>query len=248
MDGALWPTVAQRAQIGSSLASRGAGVVRLVLVPVRYAAPDGSKRRREKTNMFFMGKVARQGSSDILEALRGNPIIPAFRGLDEDLEVALSGDHPAVFVLGGNIFELIEKLERWLWRPPVCVNVDLIGGVAGDADGVGFLSQHVEGIISNNRHVIEFANTAGLVTIQRLFALDCGTIERGLKLVKRANPGYVEVLPAPAYPLVASYYPELVNWPVLAGGLIRSAEEVSLVLEAGAVGVSTGHLGLWRSV
>jgi glycerol uptake operon antiterminator len=126
--------------------------------------------------------------------------------------------------------------------------VDLIGGVAGDADGVGFLSQHVEGIISNNRHVIEFANSAGLVTIQRLFALDCGTIERGLKLVKRANPAYVEVLPAPAYPLVGSYYPGLLNWPVLAGGLVKSTEEVLFVLEAGAVGVSTGHLGLWRSV
>lgn len=68
------------------------------------------------------------------------------------------------------------------------VNVDLIGGIAGDTIGIGFPSQHVEGIISTNRHVVEMANSAGLITIQRLLALDLRMFERGLKLVKRAKP------------------------------------------------------------
>lgn len=182
----------------------------------------------------------------MLESLRANPVIPAVRGPDEDLDLALSGDHPAVFVLGGDVFKLTEKLEGWTRRPPVVVNVDLVGGVAGDAVGVAFLARHVEGIISTNRHVIELGNSAGLVTIQRLFALDLGTIERGIRLVKRAKPKYVEVLPALAYPLMASRHPEVHQWHVLAGGLLKSEEDVSLVLRAGAAGVSTSHRPLWK--
>lgn len=173
-------------------------------------------------------------------------MIPAVRGPDENLDLALAGNHPAVFVLGGNIFRLMEKLAGRPERPPVCVNVDLMGGVSGDAAGVEFLAENVESIISTNRHVIELANSAGLVTIQRLFALDLGSIERGLKLVKRANPQYVEVLPALTLPQVASYHPEILDRPMLAGGLVRSPEEVSFLLEAGAAGVSTSHQELWR--
>lgn len=194
-----------------------------------------------------MGKVAAgQGAFDILEALQTNPVIPAVRGPDEDLDLALSGDHPAVFVLGGDVFKLVEKLKGRKGRPPVVVNVDLVGGVAGDADGVGFLARHVEGIISTNRRVIELGNSAGLITIQRLFALDLSSIERGIKLVKRAKPAYVEVLPALAYPLMASRHPEVRRWHVLAGGLLKSEEEVSFVLRAGATGVSTSHRPLWK--
>jgi glycerol uptake operon antiterminator len=190
--------------------------------------------------------AAGQGAFDMLESLRANPVIPAVRGPDEDLDLALSGDHPAVFMLGGDVFKLTEKLEGWTRRPPVVVNVDLVGGVAGDAVGVAFLARHVEGIISTNRHVIELGTSAGLVTIQRLFALDLGTIERGIRLVKRAKPKYVEVLPALAYPLMASRHPEVHRWHVLAGGLLKSEEEVSFVLRAGAAGVSTSHRPLWK--
>src|SRR5215204_2181833 len=46
----------------------------------------------------------------MLGSLRANPVIPAVRGPGEDLDLALSGDHPAVFVLGGDVFKLTEKL------------------------------------------------------------------------------------------------------------------------------------------
>ena len=54
--------------------------------------------------------AAGQGAFDILESLRANPVIPAVRGPGEDLDLALSGDHPAVFVLGGDVFKLTEEL------------------------------------------------------------------------------------------------------------------------------------------
>lgn len=172
-------------------------------------------------------------------------MIPAVRTEGEALEKALSGDHPGIFVLGGDVFKLTHRLTTEERRPPVFVNVDVIGGVAGDTTGIGFLSRHVEGIISTRSQVIELANSADLVTIQHLFAIDANAIERGLKRIERAKPRCVEVLPALSYPSMVSRYPEVLDRPVLAGGLLKTPEEVSFVLNAGAIGVSTSHQGLW---
>ncbi len=126
------------------------------------------------------------------------------------------------------------------------MNVDLVGGIASDASGLRFLSRYVEGVISTHRHVIELAKTSGLITIQRLFAIDSGAVERGLKLIRRAQPRFVEILPALAYREIARQYSEVLDLPVLAGGLLKSREDISTILEAGAVGVSTSDQGLWN--
>lgn len=163
-----------------------------------------------------------------MHGLRHNPVIPAVRSGDEAFETALAGDHAAVFVLGGDIFDLIRRIRTTESRPPVCVNVDLAAGVAADASGVRFLTQHVEGAISTHRHIIDLANLEGMITIQRIFAIEAGAIERGMKVVDKANPTVVEILPA------------------LAGGLLQSMEKVTTVLEAGAAGVSTSYQALWK--
>ena len=179
--------------------------------------------------------------------LRRNPVIPAVRGPDSALRAALAGAHAAVFVLGGDIFQVLERVRAARRRPPVCINVDLVGGVSADASGLRFLSGRIEGVISTHRHVIELAKEADLLTVHRLFAIDSGAVERGVKLIRRTQPHCVEILPALAYPEVATAYPGVREWPVLAGGLLKSEEDVSSVLAAGAAGVSTSHQGLWRT-
>lgn len=127
-----------------------------------------------------MGKVAENKIDAFLRGIRYNPIIPAARSGDKALDTALAGEyHAAVFVLGGDVFELLRKLKAVDRRPSVCVNVDLASGVAADASGVRFLARHVEGIISTNRNIIELANAEGLITVQRIFAIDAGAVERG---------------------------------------------------------------------
>lgn len=193
-----------------------------------------------------MGKtVDRHGGAGFLRALKEDPVIPAVRGPDSALEAALAGEHPAVFVLGGDIFKVLGRVRAERRRPRIYVNVDLVGGIASDASGLRFLSRHVEGIISTHRHIIELAKGSGLVTIQRLFAIDSGAVERGLKLIRRAEPEFVEILPALAYVEIAERYSGGVDLPVLAGGLLKSREDISAILEAGAVGVSTSHQRLW---
>lgn len=179
-------------------------------------------------------------------ALRRNPVVPAVRGPDSALEAALAGEHPAIFVLGGDVFKVLRRVGAERRRPRIYVNVDLVGGIASDASGLRFLSRYVEGIISTHRHVIELAKGSGLVTIQRLFAIDSGAVERGLKLIRRAEPEFVEILPALAYVEIAERCSKVVDLPILAGGLLKSRDDISKILGAGAVGVSTSHQGLWR--
>ena len=70
----------------------------------------------------------------------------------------------------------------------------------------------------------------------------------GVKLIRRAQTHCVEILPALAYPEVVAAYPELLERPILAGGLLKSQEDVSSIVAAGAAGISTSHQGLWRPV
>lgn len=69
----------------------------------------------------------------------------------------------------------------------------------------------------------------------------------GVKLIRRAQPHCVEILPTLAYPEVAAAYPELLERPVLAGGLLKSPQDISSILAVGAAGVSTSYQGLWRT-
>ncbi|HEX6711068.1 MAG TPA: glycerol-3-phosphate responsive antiterminator [Rubrobacter sp.] len=193
-----------------------------------------------------MGKRIDDRAEVFLRALRRNPVIPAVRGPDSALEAALAGEHAAIFVLGGDIFKVLRRVGVQGRRPHIYVNVDLVGGIAADASGLRFLSGRVEGIISTHRHVIELAKTSGLITVQRLFAIDSGAVERGLKLIRRAEPRFVEILPALAYREIAERYSEVLDLPVLAGGLLKGREDIPTILEAGAVGVSTSHRGLWN--
>lgn len=56
----------------------------------------------------------------------------------------------------------------------------------------------------------------------------------------------MEGLPALTYPVPLDRPPEALDRLVLAGELIKSPEEITFVLEAGTVGVSTSYEDLWK--
>ncbi|HEV8223739.1 MAG TPA: glycerol-3-phosphate responsive antiterminator [Rubrobacteraceae bacterium] len=182
-----------------------------------------------------------------LRALKVNPVIPAVRGRDGDLERALAGDHAAIFVLGGDVFQMLERVRRRPYRRPfICVNVDMVGGVASDPSGIRFLAREVDGVISTHRNVVQIARSNGALAIQRLFAIDTSAVERGLKVLRQADPDAVEILPGLAFPEIVESYRAALNKPVLAGGLIKDRPTAAAILEAGAVGVSTSDHRLWK--
>jgi glycerol uptake operon antiterminator len=182
-----------------------------------------------------------------LRVLKVNPVIPAVRGRDGDLERALAGDHAAIFVLGGDVFRMLERVRRRPYRRPfICVNVDMVGGVASDSSGIRFLAREVDGVISTHRKVVEIARSNGALAIQRLFAIDTSAVERGLKVLRQADPDAVEILPGLAFPEIVESYRAALNKPVLAGGLIKDRPTAAAILEAGAVGISTSDHRLWK--
>ena len=193
-----------------------------------------------------MGKGAEKVGR-FLRVLKVNPVIPAVRGRDGDLERALAGDHAAIFVLGGDVFRMLERVRRRPYRRPfICVNVDMVGGVASDPSGIRFLAREVDGVISTHRNVVQIARSNGALAIQRLFAIDTSAVERGLKVLRQADPDAVEILPGLAFPEIVESYRAALNKPVLAGGLIKDRPTAAAILEAGAVGVSTSDHRLWK--
>lgn len=208
------------------------------------------ERRRRNTRkvarVIVVGK-ANDKVGRFLRTLKVNPVIPAVRGPDRDLERALSGDHAAIFVLGGDVFRTLERVRRRPYRRPfICVNVDMVGGVAADPSGIRFLAREVDGIISTHRHVVELAKSNGALTVQRLFAIDSSAVERGLRVLRQADPDAVEVLPGLAFPEIVESYRAALNKPALAGGLIKDRSTAAAILRAGAAGISTSHHLLWK--
>ena len=57
-----------------------------------------------------MGKTINHRAEAFLQALKLNPVVPAVRGPDSALEAALAGEHPAIFVLGGDIFKVLGRV------------------------------------------------------------------------------------------------------------------------------------------
>jgi Glycerol-3-phosphate responsive antiterminator len=147
-----------------------------------------------------VGKVAEVRVGAFLGGLQRNPLIPAVRGPDSALRAALAGAHAAVFVLGGDIFRVLERVKAAGRRPPVCINVDLVGGVSADASGLRFLSGRIEGAISTHRHVIELARETDFLTVHCLFAMASGAVERGGEADPERTTSLRRSLPRPRLP------------------------------------------------
>src|SRR5919112_5380641 len=120
--------------------------------------------------------------------LQRNPVIPAVRGSNSALRTALKGPHAAVFVLGGDIFRVLERVKAAGGRPPVCINVDLVGGVSTDARAGCGSSSADRGCDLPAPARNRASQETDLLTIHRLFAIASGTVERGVKLIRSAQP------------------------------------------------------------
>lgn len=178
---------------------------------------------------------------DFLAVLRNRPIIAAFRDI-ESLHIQDLNHTDVLFILGGTIFDLphiVEQTRRY--RKLVFVDIDLIKGVGKDAPGIRFLAKesHVDGIITTRSKLIQSAQKEGLVSIQRIFVLDSGSLAGGLSVIEKSKPDAVEVLPGLILPKIIKSIRAKTSIPVIAGGLITRAEEIREILASGAIGIST---------
>ncbi|WP_255822163.1 glycerol-3-phosphate responsive antiterminator [Halobacillus shinanisalinarum] len=129
----------------------------------------------------------------------------------------------------------------------VLIHVDLVQGLKADDYGMEFLGREVkpDGVISTRSTVIQRAKKYELITVQRLFLIDSQAIEHNVQIIKKAQPDYVEVLPG-ILPGMIQEVKDRLGVPVIAGGLIRTMEEVDEAIQSGASAVTTSRTELWK--
>lgn len=128
------------------------------------------------------------------------------------------------------------------------LHADLIDGLKNDEYAAEYLCQHVRpsGLISTRASVIQKTKQNKLIAIQRLFLIDTGALEKSYALLEKTKPDYIEVLPG-VIPSMIREVMDRTGIPVIAGGLIRTEEDVRIALEAGATAITTSRRELWKA-
>ncbi|SES90144.1 glycerol uptake operon antiterminator [Oceanobacillus limi] len=173
-------------------------------------------------------------------------VLPAIRSM-KDFEAALTSDHENIIFLETRLSQ-VKSLVQYTKQKnkKVFMHVDLIQGLKVDEYGLEYLINDikVDGIISTRGNVITTAKKHNIVGIQRLFALDSHAINHNLKVCKNIQPDYIEVLPG-IIPSILKEINEETGIPVIAGGLIRTKEDVKNTLNSGATAITTSNKELW---
>ncbi|PZD96301.1 glycerol-3-phosphate responsive antiterminator GlpP [Paenibacillus sambharensis] len=177
----------------------------------------------------------------------GQPVLPAVRKV-KDFEKLMKLPHTYIILLDCHISQLSQLVGMAKANSKkVLLHADLIEGLKNDEYAAEYLCQVIkpEGIISTRSGVITKTKQNGLLAIQRLFLLDTNALEKSYVLLERTRPDFIEVLPG-VIPHIIAEVLQRTGIPIIAGGLIRSAEDVTQALRAGASAVTSSNLGLWN--
>ncbi|WP_461204310.1 glycerol-3-phosphate responsive antiterminator [Clostridium sp. DL1XJH146] len=177
-----------------------------------------------------------------------NPVIAAIRNND-DLKKVIETDINIVFVLYGNIMELkgvCTLLKRR--HKKVFIHIDLIEGLKADEVGIRFIKTYIkpDGIITTKARKIRYAKSQKLFTIQRIFIVDSLSIKTGVHSIIEDSPDAIEVLPGIAS-IIIEELEKKIHIPIIAGGFIKTKEDVLDSIYAGAISVSTTKRDLWNT-
>lgn len=183
---------------------------------------------------------------DIKEILERNPVIPAIKN-DLYLEEAVASGSEIVFVIMSNLINIKEITKRLKEAGKIVfVHVDMIDGLSSSNYGVEYLINHteVDGIITTKHNIVSYARKNKVCVIQRFFILDSFSFKNTITHIRENRPNAVEILPG-VMPKIIKRICNLVNVPVITGGLIDEKEDIINALNNGAEGVSTTDKNLW---
>lgn len=182
----------------------------------------------------------------ILE-LTSQSVIPAVRYL-KDFDRLLTSDFTYIVLLESHLAQLPSLVRTAKERgKKLILHADLVQGLKHDESGAQFLCQLIKpaGLISTHSSVITTAKKSGLIAVQRIFLIDSHSLETSFRVLKSAKPDYIEVLPG-IMPDVIREVKRATELSILAGGFVRTKEDVAAVLNAGAAAVTTSHRDLWN--
>jgi glycerol uptake operon antiterminator len=165
---------------------------------------------------------------------------------EENIGAAIASRAPVVFILRGNglalgqVVRVIHDAGKL-----VAVHVDLVAGLRADRSSVGWLANAgVDAVISSHGQLMPAIRHEGMTAILRLLLVRRSQLDTAAAAIGRSAPNIVEILPGVILPSVIGLLPPF-EVPVLAGGFVRTNEDVGAVLSAGALGVTTSSQALW---
>lgn len=164
----------------------------------------------------------------------------------EQFKAAVTSEVKTVFHLAPNIKSLKKYTEAaHKFNKKLFIHMDMAEGIGKDKYGVGFAAENgIDGIISTRSNIIKIAKEQGLLTVQRFFAVDSQAVHAAIDTAKNTKPDMIEIMPGIAYNAIKSISQSL-DVPIIAGGLVGTADEAQKAIISGAVAVSTGNTVLW---
>jgi glycerol uptake operon antiterminator len=165
---------------------------------------------------------------------------------DSALDLALMSASPMVAILRGDGLALRGPIDRIHAAGKLAaIHLDLVDGLEADAHGVSWVARcGADAIISSRGALMAAIRREGRVAIHRVLLSRRSHLDSAMQAAARAAPDVLEVLPGILLPSITQLLPRL-GIPVLAGGFIRSEDDVRAVMAAGATGVTTSHADLW---
>ena len=187
---------------------------------------------------------------DVLKFLASGPVIPSARSM-EDFKIALTHTvSPSVVLLFGDINTLPTLISQANeYKKRIVLHLDLFDGIGKDKAGIKFLARlGIHAIITTKSHLCRFARDEGMIVVQRLFLMDSDSLRTGLNLVRNFKPDAIEILPGSVPESAVQELVRETGLPILAGGLIRTKEDVNNAIERGISAVSTSRRDLWDDI
>ena len=175
-------------------------------------------------------------------------IIAAVRS-NEELVLAANSSVEIIFMLAPNIADLKEQADLiHKAGKKIYIHLDLAEGIGKDEYGIRFAKeQGVDGIISTRTNIIKLAKKEGLFTVQRFFIVDSHSVYTTIESAKSSKADMIEFMPGTVSKVIDRLKKEL-DIPIVAGGLIETAEEIEEAIMCGAVAISTGKKQFWVSM
>ncbi|NMO97385.1 glycerol-3-phosphate responsive antiterminator [Paenibacillus lemnae] len=174
------------------------------------------------------------------------PIIASVTRMDQ-LEAAMSSRVDRVILMAGDILNLSEIVDSLHQSgKKVFVHLEMVGGIGRDNVAVQYIADRfgIDGIVTTKTNAVAAARQAGIMSIQRVFAIDSAAVETAVKMINQARPDEVELMPG-LMPRVIADMKKRIERPLIVGELIRSEQEIHLALESGANHISTGAVQFW---
>lgn len=174
------------------------------------------------------------------------PIIASITEADQ-IPNAITSEVRRVTLMTGtvnNLKPIIEQLHDS--GKQVFVHIEMVGGIGRDASSIQYLAEvfKVDGIVTTKSNAVAAAKQAGILSIQRFFAIDSSAVETAVRMIKTCDPDEVELMPG-LMPRVIRDVKQKIKQPLIVGGLIRHDDEIRLALENGADFVSIGDSRFW---